>query len=269
MSATTSNLGLFKYDPITDADVPFSIEQAMNDNWDKIDSSVVKKSGDTMTGNLNVSTASTSQVILKRTDMDRSVNPSSNAGVMYYAFKDKNDLDFGNVGIERYTDGKNCIKLQVYNKTGSGAPAIRLYATPDGDTYWTGPRSDLIDGQWTYLGQDILSGASLTNASGTDLIKTVNVPNDRKIYEIMVRGRVTTGSTSGNLIRLQITTNANGGGVFICSAITRASVTDSAQGTVITYIQGGSNNINITRASNFTGTADLHVIAYRRVGTNS
>ena len=37
MSTTTKNLGLFKYDTITDANVPFSINQALNDNWDILD----------------------------------------------------------------------------------------------------------------------------------------------------------------------------------------------------------------------------------------
>ena len=37
MSTTTSNLGLFKYDVNTDANVPFSITEALNNNWDIID----------------------------------------------------------------------------------------------------------------------------------------------------------------------------------------------------------------------------------------
>ena len=37
MSTTTENLGLFKYDTTSDASTAFSIDQALNDNWDKID----------------------------------------------------------------------------------------------------------------------------------------------------------------------------------------------------------------------------------------
>ena len=40
MSETTENLGLFKYDPIVDAKKTFNITEALNNNWDKIDSSV-------------------------------------------------------------------------------------------------------------------------------------------------------------------------------------------------------------------------------------
>ena len=37
MSTTTENLNLFKYDPIQDAKKTFNIQQALNNNWDKID----------------------------------------------------------------------------------------------------------------------------------------------------------------------------------------------------------------------------------------
>ena len=37
MSTTTANLELFKYNTTTDASTPFSINTALNDNWDKID----------------------------------------------------------------------------------------------------------------------------------------------------------------------------------------------------------------------------------------
>lgn len=37
MSNTTENLGLFKYDPIADKDQKFDIDQALNQNWDKVD----------------------------------------------------------------------------------------------------------------------------------------------------------------------------------------------------------------------------------------
>lgn len=37
MSTTTSNLGLFKYDTSTDGNIAFSIDQALNNNWDIID----------------------------------------------------------------------------------------------------------------------------------------------------------------------------------------------------------------------------------------
>lgn len=41
MSTNTSVFGLFKYDPATDGNLPFNITQALNNNWNKIDSLVL------------------------------------------------------------------------------------------------------------------------------------------------------------------------------------------------------------------------------------
>lgn len=40
MSTQTNKLGLFKYDPIVDKEELFDIQEALNDNWDKIDNSI-------------------------------------------------------------------------------------------------------------------------------------------------------------------------------------------------------------------------------------
>lgn len=44
MSTTTTNLGLFEYDPVADANNTYNITTALNDNWDKIDSATGKLS---------------------------------------------------------------------------------------------------------------------------------------------------------------------------------------------------------------------------------
>ena len=54
MSTQTNKLGLFKYDPIVDKEELFDIQEALNDNWDKIDTAIVHKAGDTMTGALTL-----------------------------------------------------------------------------------------------------------------------------------------------------------------------------------------------------------------------
>lgn len=41
MSTQTNKLGLFKYDPIVDKEELFDIQEALNDNWDKIDSNLI------------------------------------------------------------------------------------------------------------------------------------------------------------------------------------------------------------------------------------
>lgn len=132
----------------------------------------------------------------------------------------------------------------------------------------------VIDGQWVWTVQNILSDASLKNSSKTPLPKTVTLPNNNYAYEVMIRGRVTTGTTSGNYLRLQMASAVNGSGngstVFCCSARTRSASAVEAQGTVIVpNMKYGTNNLIIMRDANFNGTADLDVIGYRRMGTNT
>lgn len=43
MTTTTEILGLFKYDTLLDAELPFNIDEALNGNWDIIDSSIPTK----------------------------------------------------------------------------------------------------------------------------------------------------------------------------------------------------------------------------------
>lgn len=43
MSTTTTNFSLFKYDPSTDGNTSFSITNALNNNWDKLDANCVRR----------------------------------------------------------------------------------------------------------------------------------------------------------------------------------------------------------------------------------
>lgn len=138
----------------------------------------------------------------------------------------------------------------------------------------TSTASTNFDGQWTVSHIEIASSStSLNNSSGTSLNKTVNVPNDGHIYEIMIRGKVTTGSSSGNYAPLYVTTNilgdTSGYIPVICAARTRSSSYFDAAGTIIVPISYATNNFSIKRDSSYNGTCEIRMIAYRRVGTNS
>lgn len=47
MSTTTTNFDLFKYDTTADAQTAFSITNALNNNWDKLDANCVKRGSTT------------------------------------------------------------------------------------------------------------------------------------------------------------------------------------------------------------------------------
>jgi len=92
MSSTTPNLNLFKYNPLTDGKQVFSIDTALNNNWDKIDNSIVKKSGDTMTGNLILQGTSLRVMDIKNTSADIKETPTADINVGAYRIRDANNI---------------------------------------------------------------------------------------------------------------------------------------------------------------------------------
>lgn len=50
MTTTTANLGLFKYESGTDANLAFSITNALNNNWDKLDKAITTDKTQTISG---------------------------------------------------------------------------------------------------------------------------------------------------------------------------------------------------------------------------
>ena len=126
MSTTTSNLGLFKYDTIEDVNTPFSIDNALNNNWDIIDETVsglgnnyVSKTGDTMTGALSLKVDNQWGQLLNITNKSIIANtaPSENK-YAYISFKGANDLSIANVYIRRSTDNTNYLCASVYDQAG-------------------------------------------------------------------------------------------------------------------------------------------------------
>lgn len=129
---------------------------------------------------------------------------------------------------------------------------------------------EVLDGQWTASGQDIIASAVSLNGS-SDLPYTVTLPNDGHIYEVMLRADANTTATSGNWFIVGVRTNSTitGDYVFICGAKTTANNSVGSQGTVIVPIKYGTNNLYIRRNTNYHGSTLLKAIAYRRVGTNT
>lgn len=207
----------------------------------------VNKSGDTMTGGLFVNS--------------------------YTGNKGQLQLVRGNYGCIIRNDGNNTYILltnsgDAYGEFNSLRPFAINNAT--GVPYFAD--TPCIDGQWIDSSQDMFSTAPSMNGS-TDLTYRIDLPNDGRKYEVMIRARVTTGSTSGNYVFLSIAGNQDGYGRFVCGARTRSNSGVEALGTVIvtaSYVASGSKNLTVSRSTSYNGTLNiLSVIAYRRIGTNA
>ena len=149
MSSTTKNLGLFKYDTDIDIDEMFSIDQALNDNWDVLDAKVkqiqdsipeipsggyVEKSGDIMTGNLKVGTnkAYPSTVVQTNT-YTYNTAPSESTGIGTFNVLDKNGQWVAMFKAERYTDNHTVVVMQGHSQTGKDG---RIQLASDSNGNW-------------------------------------------------------------------------------------------------------------------------------------
>lgn len=96
MSSTTANLNLYKANPTTDGENTFNIDTILNDNWDKIDSQVAKKTeipviptslpangGNATT--VNNHTAAATPVTLEKVDLVGMVNEVDNSLISHKA----------------------------------------------------------------------------------------------------------------------------------------------------------------------------------------
>lgn len=79
MSKTTTNLKLFKYDPATDGSLTFNIDEALNNNWDKIDEKVknLEDGTDDAVSKHNEASDAHSTLFEKKADLVKGKVPSS------------------------------------------------------------------------------------------------------------------------------------------------------------------------------------------------
>lgn len=130
----------------------------------------------------------------------------------------------------------------------------------------------VIDGAFTNSLTNIISSDTSLKGS-TALPKRIVVPNDGYTYEVIIRARVTTGTTSGNYVRLAVQGNKDDYNVYVCGCQTRSGSSVEAMGFSIvhvSYVASNATNFDIIRASGYNGNVNvIDAISYRRLGTNS
>lgn len=243
----------------------------------------VNKSGDTMTGGLTVEDniyikySTGKYFLIKNTGQNytNTTAPSSTVGLGGFVVQDTNDKNFGGMSLAH--DNYNNIVNTLYARrsiNGTEKSAyIQVYVDSSGNGHCNLPQSSNIDGQWVDSNQTFFTTSPSLNAS-TNLEYRIDLPNDGKTYEVLIRGRIQTGSTSGNYCYLMGRGNQDSYTRNACGARTRSSSSVLAIGTLIvtaSYVASGSKNLYITRSTNFTGGTleALETVAYRRIGTNS
>ena len=123
-----------------------------------------------------------------------------------------------------------------------------------------------FDGQWVNASATIVKDVSLQGSSKLTYTLS-NVPNDGYAYEVLLMGAAVTGTTSGDYVSLNVSSDRLTVSSRICTVRTRTNANNTTGGSIILPLTN-SRNIYIDRDPSWVGTASLYFRGYRRIGTN-
>ncbi len=93
------------------------------------------------------------------------------------------------------------------------------------------------------------------------------LPNDGYNYEVFLSCSCQTGTATGNYLYVTVSSSILGG-IFICGARTRTNSNLTGAGNIVLPV-GTDRTITISANSGYTGTYNLYVKGYRRLGFSS
>jgi hypothetical protein len=127
--------------------------------------------------------------------------------------------------------------------------------------------NSMCDGQWVDANVTLASGVTAPTTTNIEYDLSNYLPNDGYDYEVIVNATAMTTSTSGSSCRVYVTSSLIQSNCFITRAQTRTSSTMSTEGAIIFPI-GTDRKLILKSYSNNSGTINLYVRGYRRLGTN-
>ena len=234
----------------------------------------VSKTGDTMSGELIAPS-----LTVKNQNITKGTSPASNQ-YSQFTFK-SNDTGggwerarLGIIELRTYTDGSNEIRIGAYKNETDSTTDSRIWAKIDssGNKSCGFPDTTCVEGQWiTATTTTIASGISGSSSySNTFTIPTTIMPDDGYSYEILVHAEGRTGTSSGNLCRINLGSTIMTSPTFVSCSQTRTSSYILGAGTAIIPI--GSDRkltVDFEHANGTSTNVGIYLHAYRRIGTNS
>lgn len=224
----------------------------------------VNKSGDTMTGGLTFDTDDNNRIA----QSIENVSTSAERDIQFYATTANHRV--GAIRGAISADGNTCYMTFGACNPNNDFPVGMVIRRTNSSISCTFPDTTCVDGQWISSTQGIITSSTSLNGS-TNLTYTVQVPDDGHVYEVLLRGEVETGTTSGNFCTLSIKSNElTSDWCYITGARTRTTTSNNGYGAVIIPIKRDNNNLTVRRSTNVNGyVTGLMMLAYRRVGTNT
>ena len=270
-------MSLYKGNNLISGAIPNSANQSLsnlNSTGQDIIDGKVSKTGDTMSGTLQMSSSVSPQIIIKDTSQVAGTTPTGTEQVMAIQFKDSNDMLLGYVQNTYGTDGSRVSMLNSRNADGTLRTSIVVGFYANNTAYCSFPNTNCVDGQWVYKNTSLGSGVTW-NASSHSGAKNYSLssylPNDGQKYEVIVRAQGTTTSTSGKFIAISIFSDILIAPIYVCRCRTRSSSSVNCSGNIIIPV-GTGRKITVVGAgseASADGTYDIACMGYRRIGTNS
>jgi len=231
----------------------------------------VSKSGDTMSGELTAPS-----LTVKNQNITKGTSPASTQ-YSQFTFKSNDSggswerARLGIIELRTNTDGSNEIGLSAYKNEADSTANSKIWAKIDssGNKSCGFPDTTCVDGQWVSSYKEIASGVSGTSSYSNDFDLSSYLPNDGKKYEVLLHAEGRTGTTSGNSLRIYIS-SAETHPVLVAGQQTRTS--NYMFGAGASIIPVGTDRKITMEFSYQTGTnsgVGIHAHAYRRIGTNS
>jgi TolA-binding protein len=121
-----------------------------------------------------------------------------------------------------------------------------------------------LDGIW--IGKEYIFASLATYPTSSNINYNLSsiLPDDDNIYELLLEGDATTGTTSGNYINLIIKTSTVDAGLSIISCRTRTGSTMQSNSSVMIPI-GTDRILTVVAVSSYVGKFTLYLKAYRKV----
>ena len=233
----------------------------------------VSKSGDTMTGTL-----SAPGVKIVTSAVTKGTAPSSTQ-YMQIPFNDSTSGSGGTwqstrLGILELTvgnDGSNEIAINAVQNAANSSTSAKVWAKVASDGTKTGgfPNTYCCDGQWVAKTSTIASDVSGKNTYSNTFSLSSILPSDNYNYECMLTAIGNTGTSSGNIMQLWLSTSIVTN-VLIARQKTLSGSRMEGGGTAIVPVGTNRNlKLDFHDCVGTTGGVTLKIIAYRRIGTNN
>lgn len=132
----------------------------------------------------------------------------------------------------------------------------------------TSTSSTNFDGQWKTTTFYVIANTSITGATDLPYSLASYLPSDNYNYEVLIRATTNTNSTSGSTTIAYVNSSLITNWIGVAGGQTRTNASVLNYGSCIIPVSS-NKTIYLHRESAYTGTVQLILLAYRRIGTNS